>query len=139
MPWRGCGPSSRSCPWCSAARARSALARPIADGLAPPFVSCHEDVPDLGELKALLRRCAAVLTTDTGPRHLAEAFGVPTVVWMGPTDPRWSAHSSARILRVEDLDCLGCHQTTCPIGLPCMETLEPERVARAAVEALGGG
>ena len=56
----------------------------------PPRVGTHEAVPDLGELKALIARCDVLATTDAGPRHVAEALGVPTVVWMGPTDPRWS-------------------------------------------------
>ena len=113
------------------------LAAAIAQRVGPPVVSCHEAVPDLGELKAILRRASLLLTTDTGPRHLAEAFGVSTVVWMGPTDPRWSGHSAGRVVRVERLDCLACHQKVCPIGLPCMLELDPSVVAAAALQALG--
>jgi heptosyltransferase-2 len=31
-----------------------------------------------------------LVTNDTGPRHIAAAFGVPTVTLFGPTDPRWT-------------------------------------------------
>ncbi len=101
-------------------------------------ISTHSRVADIGELKALLARSDVLLTTDAGPRHLAEALGTPTVVWMGPTDPRWSEHSTAHVVRNESLPCLGCHLTTCPIGHPCMEQLEPEHVAHAALAELEG-
>lgn len=45
----------------------------------------------LGTLKAVIRRAALLVTNDTGPRHIAAAFGVPTVTLFGPTDPRWTS------------------------------------------------
>lgn len=103
-----------------------------ADAMKTPVLSTQDAPPDLGELKALLARCRVVLASDAGPRHLAEALGVPTVVWMGPTDPRWSEPSPAVLLRDTTLDCLGCHKTTCPIGLLCMQNLDPDALAEAA-------
>src|SRR5205085_6498257 len=44
----------------------------------------------IGSLKAVVRGAALMVTNDTGPRFIAAAFGVPTVVLHGPTDPRWS-------------------------------------------------
>jgi heptosyltransferase-2 len=99
----------------------------------------HRRPPDIGELKGLLAASAALLTTDAGPRHLAEALGVPTVVTMGPTDPRWTGHSRARVVRREDLACLGCHHRVCPIEHPCLSDLPPERVAEAVLAALAPG
>jgi len=45
---------------------------------------------DLDLLKPFIRDLALLVATDSGPRHFATAFRVPTVVVMGPTDPRWS-------------------------------------------------
>lgn len=45
----------------------------------------------IGALKGVVRRAAVMVTNDTGPRHIAAAFGVPTVTLYGPTDPRWTA------------------------------------------------
>jgi len=44
----------------------------------------------LASLKAIVRRCRLMVTNDTGPRHVAAAFGVPTVSLFGPTDHRWT-------------------------------------------------
>jgi hypothetical protein len=40
---------------------------------------------DLGTLAALLDRCDVLLANDSGPRHLAQALGTPTVglYWAG--------------------------------------------------------
>jgi len=51
-------------------------------------------LPELGMnlsiLKALVKRCKLMVTNDTGPRHIAAAFGVPVVTLFGPTDHRWT-------------------------------------------------
>lgn len=44
----------------------------------------------LGSLKSIVRRAALMVTNDTGPRHLAVAFGTPVVSLFGPTDHRWT-------------------------------------------------
>ncbi|MFO0828252.1 MAG: lipopolysaccharide heptosyltransferase II [Phycisphaerales bacterium] len=59
--------------------------------------ACRADVVDLstrggdlGALKAVIAGAALVVTNDTGPRHIAAAFRVPTVALFGPTDHRWT-------------------------------------------------
>jgi heptosyltransferase-2 len=44
----------------------------------------------LGALKACVRRACLVVSTDSGPRSIAAAFGVRLVALFGPTDPRWT-------------------------------------------------
>ncbi|MFN0132641.1 MAG: lipopolysaccharide heptosyltransferase II [Phycisphaerales bacterium] len=46
----------------------------------------------LGALMGVLAsgRVRVMVTNDTGPRHLAAAFGVPVVTLFGPTDHRWT-------------------------------------------------
>ena len=46
--------------------------------------------PTLGSLKPIIKNAQLMVTNDTGPRHIAAAFGVPLVSLFGPTDPRWT-------------------------------------------------
>jgi heptosyltransferase-2 len=44
----------------------------------------------LSDLKAVIAHASLMVTNDTGPRHIACAFGVPVVSLFGPTDARWT-------------------------------------------------
>jgi heptosyltransferase-2 len=114
-----------------------ALAAETADRLGEPVVRTHAAPARWPETKALLARSSLLLTPDAGPRHVAAALSVPVVALLGPTDPRWSS-DDATVVRKAGLSCLACHEKTCPIeGHPCMETLDPEVVARACLARLG--
>jgi heptosyltransferase-2 len=85
----------------------------------------------LGLAKGCLARCSLMVSTDSGPRHVAAALGLPVVTLLGPTLPDWieNATVAGRVVRVGDLDCLGCGRRTCPRGHHrCMRDLRPERV-----------
>jgi len=112
-----------------------AMVAELVASVGEPCISTAERPARWSETKALLAQASLLLTTDAGPRHVAAALGTPVVVWMGPTDPRWSAGDEATttIVRREGLDCLGCHLKTCPIGHPCMNELDPARVVEAAL------
>jgi heptosyltransferase-2 len=104
-----------------------------------PFVTTGDDPFDLDELKTVVRESALMVTTDAGPRHYAVAFGVPVVVLMGPTDPRYTASGLDRtaVLRVEDLECSPCHLKSCPLPHHgCMEWITVEQVLTAGRELL---
>lgn len=114
-----------------------ALLQEVAAVAGPPLLGVQDEAPGLGTLKGLLARCRLLLTADAGPRHVAEALGVPTVTWVGPTDPRWGAGGPGEVLRVEGLDCLACHARACPLGHHrCMQDLAPARVVEAALRLL---
>ena len=114
-----------------------ALARALASRMKDPALVLVDPCTDLAELAALLAGARLHLGNDTGPRQMAVALGIPTVVLMGPTDPRHSAHALARqrVLR-EPVACSPCHRAVCPIDHRCMKRLAPERVLEAAAELL---
>ena len=95
----------------------------------------------LDVLIAMVERAALLLTNDTGPRHFGVALGVPTVVLMGPTDPRYTATPAERgvVLR-RDVECGPCHETACPLEEPehhqCLRLIEPDEVFEAVSAAL---
>ncbi len=91
----------------------------------------------LGVLKSVVKRLDLLLTNDTGPRHIGAAFGVPTVVLMGPTRPEYTDYPAERlsVLR-EEVDCGPCQKKVCPTDRKCMRNLSPERVARQCLEMI---
>jgi heptosyltransferase II len=81
----------------SGAPAETELINAIRSGCPSPTASLAELGGTLGALKALLASglCRLMVTNDTGPRHIAAAFGVPVISLFGPTDPRWTTIPTA--------------------------------------------
>jgi heptosyltransferase-2 len=110
--------------------------RRVAAELGGRAVACVEPIAGLAELVALASLAQAVMTADSGPRHVAAATDAPLVVVAGPTDPRHTADHTARttLLRVP-VECGPCHREACPLRGElrnrCMTLVEPERVAEA--------
>ena len=114
-----------------------ALAQQIARTMHERALVLAEPPTSLAELVALVAGAALHLGNDTGPRHIAVALGIPTIVLIGPTDPRHTAHQlhRQRVLR-EPVPCSPCGLKTCPIDQRCMTRIAPERVVAAAAELL---
>jgi heptosyltransferase-2 len=79
-------------------------------------------------LKGVIARARALITNDTGPRHIATAFGVPLVCLMGPTDPTYTEGDTTNqvVLRAEGVECSPCHLKTCPIDHRCLVRITPD-------------
>lgn len=89
------------------------------------------------ELMAVVKRCRLLITNDTGPMHIAAAFGVPVVAVFGPTDWRTTApYGQERSIVREPVDCAPCLLRECPIDHRCMTRIPVERVYEAAVQQL---
>jgi len=94
----------------------------------------------LGSLKEIVRRCDLMVTNDTGPRHIAAAFGVPVVTIFGPTHPEWTEINFAQERKVAvKVFCGPCQKKTCPLDHRCMTLLTPAMVFDAATSLLGAG
>ena len=101
-------------------------------------VSMADQPMDLGTAKACIRRCRLMVSTDSGPRHVAAALGLPLVTVFGPMLPVWSENPTQRAVNlVLNLPCIGCHKRICPLKHHrCMRDLTVERVFAAVGELL---
>lgn len=88
-------------------------------------------------LPALLQRCFALVTGDTGPMHLAVAVETPVVALFAVSDARRSGPASdldRHIIIQKARTCDPCLSKRCPYPLPiCMENITVDEV-RTAVE-----
>lgn len=91
----------------------------------------------LAPLRALLEKVDLLVTTDSGPRHLAVAAHKPVVVLMGPTWPQWTAWNLERtvVLR-HDVPCGPCHKKVCPLDHACMDLITIDQVLGAIAQFL---
>jgi ADP-heptose:LPS heptosyltransferase len=101
----------------------------------PPALAARQ-LP-VGPLAAFLARCAALVSLDTGPAHLAAALGIPTVALFGPTLASRYAPRGPRARYLEAMPpCKPCSLERCPFGNACMQRIRPQQVLRALKEAL---
>jgi heptosyltransferase II len=114
------------------------LGRAIIGTSRSPVISTVENPLPLSLLKAFVRRCRILITTDSGTRHFGVALRVPTLTLIGPTDPRYTSYCLERqeVVSHPEVACLGCHHKVCPIDHRCMAWLGAEEVARRALALL---
>ncbi len=103
----------------------------------PNVHSVADEKLSLGLTKALVRRCALLVTTDSGPRHFAAAFDRPVVTLYGPTFIDWTRTYFDREINLqEQVPCGPCQLRVCPTDHACMTQLSPRKVLAAARELL---
>jgi heptosyltransferase-2 len=88
------------------------------------------------ELMALIKRCAVLVTNDTGPMHVASALRVPVVAIFGPTNWRTTSPYGEHALLRHPVDCAPCMLRECPIDHRCMTGVTVEQVHDAALKQL---
>jgi len=155
--WRSkCWPAERFAALCRKLRESLGLhcvvnAGPDDDDLAATLVSASGDADPfvyrggLGELMALLRGAACIVSGDTGPLHLAVALGKPAVALFGPSHPARngpypgddtpSSHQKNIVLRASNV------RTTHARGSqphPSMLAISVDQVFEAVSRRIGG-
>ncbi|WP_165073671.1 lipopolysaccharide heptosyltransferase II [Paludisphaera rhizosphaerae] len=122
-----CGPSERE------------ESRRIAELAAHPrVVSLADQKLSLGLSKAMVKRADLLVTTDSGPRHFAAAFGTPVVSLFGPTRIEWTRTNQPNAIHLfHPVPCGPCQRPVCPQGHHlCMKQLTPESVFSASQRLL---
>jgi 3-deoxy-D-manno-octulosonic-acid transferase/heptosyltransferase-1 len=89
----------------------------------------------LPELAVFYKNALTVITTDSGPMHLAAAAGTPVVALFGPTDPaKTGPYGKGHTVIRAGLHCSPCLKKQCSTR-QCMADITPEQVL-AAVEKI---
>jgi heptosyltransferase-2 len=123
-----CGPAER--------QAVNAVAAELNDPRVASLGQADTLCPGLS--KALMAQADLVISTDSGPRHIAAALDRPLISLFGPTDPAWSrTYNQPEVVLDTSLACRRCARPCCLLGhRACMTRLSAERVYRAAIVQL---
>ena len=89
---------------------------------------------DLPQLLSLFASCSVVLTTDSGPAHVANALGIDTIVLFGAGNENNTAPYNKEnriIIRLGQLPCEPCISNTCKLypQPECLLRLDEEFIA----------
>lgn len=86
---------------------------------------------DLLTLMALLENARVVISTDSGPMHLAVALRTPVVAIFGPTAPwRTGPYGQGHRVIRSSVSCSPCFKRHCS-HMSCMERITPSEVIEA--------
>ncbi|GAB2817691.1 lipopolysaccharide heptosyltransferase II [Ferruginibacter profundus] len=96
---------------------------------------------NLNELISLLGSCTVMLTTDSGPAHVANALGTHTIVLFGAGNENNTApynQHNRTIIRLGALPCEPCVSNTCKVyGTPeCLLRLDDNLVVQNVITVL---
>ena len=90
----------------------------------------------LRDLACLYGRAALLVTTDSGPMHIAAAVGTSVVALFGPTSPsRTGPYGRGHTVVRKELDCSPCFLKKCE-SLRCMKDISVDDVFAAVKEQL---
>ena len=83
------------------------------------------------EMAALVKKCTALVTGDSGPMHIAVSQKVPIIAIFGPSDAnRYAPYGQEESVIRIGCPCQPCGQHSCEIGHICMEQVTVEMVLK---------
>lgn len=102
------------------------------------------DLP-MGLSQAIFARSSALVTTDSGARHLAIAMNLPVITLFGPTQPAWTqTYNVPESIIQSETQCEECEQRTkltnsSRARCQCMRRIKPEQVFMEVLNRLKAG
>lgn len=103
---------------------------------------CARVAPPLSleQLPGVLKNLDALVTIDSGLKHLAVAVGTPTVTLFGPTSPmEWHMGGERDEYLFAGASCSPCRLRECPYEPPCMTLITAEEVRQSLRRVLEKG
>ena len=94
----------------------------------PPRVLNLAGKTSLRELMTLIASCSVFLTNDSGPMHIASAFGIPLVALFGSTSAIKTGPYNGGCVINKKVECSPCYKRVCPIDFRCMTSISSEEV-----------
>jgi 3-deoxy-D-manno-octulosonic-acid transferase/heptosyltransferase-1 len=90
----------------------------------------------LRDLAYLYQRSALLITTDSGPMHIAAAVGTRVIALFGPTSPsRTGPYGQGHLVIRKALSCSPCFLKKCETR-QCMKDISVDDVLQAVKEML---
>ena len=82
---------------------------------------------------ALMEHCSAIVSTNSGPMHMADGLSIPMVILFSSKNylPIWLPTNSRFILINHSVPCSPCFKIACPINDPCIDLISPDEVLNA--------
>lgn len=115
------------------------LVKEICNGL-PEQVMNLAGVTSLRELAGIIKNCNLLITNDSGPMHIAAAFGTPLIALFGSTDGEITGpYDMPEAMIDKRVPCSPCFKRVCPIDFRCMQEILVEEVAEKASQMLRNG
>lgn len=106
----------------------ASLVKEISQGL-PEKVIDLAGVTSLRELACLIKDCTVLVTNDSGPMHIAAAFGTPLVALFGSTDDAVTGpYGQQESVINKRVKCSPCLKRVCPIDFRCMKQIGVDEV-----------
>lgn len=97
-----------------------------------PFIAAGKI--SIREAASLMKRCDFVVTPDSGPMHLAQAVGTPTVALFGPADPNFTGPTGEKNVVIrKEMGCSPCKDYDCPHS-SCMKDITVDDVLNSVRE-----
>lgn len=93
---------------------------------------------DIKELISIIRNAKYVISNDSGPMHIAAAFGIPVIAIFGPTNPvKTGPYGSNHVIVKSDISCAPCYKRNCK-DMGCMDDISVEMVYEAIKTVICG-
>ena len=84
---------------------------------------------DIRGLTQVIRGARFMVSNDTGPMHIAVAFGIPVFALFGPANPaRTGPYGKGHTVIRKDISCAPCYRKTCK-NPRCLDMISTEEVA----------
>ena len=95
---------------------------------------------DLSQMVKLLKETDLMISTDSGPAHIANSLGTKLIVLFGAGDETKTRPynlSTAEIIRLAGLPCAPCISNICKFGEPkCLTELDENIISNKALRLL---